>query len=566
MNLQLILNAGAIDEAKIEAAAVHKLAGDPFTLIRAAEAKHVDPLPRFEGDSLTETMDVIALGFAPRGTTSVDTPVMQILEGKVTALARQAGSLHAIETDIEFDPGADGWPVVDTEGKLVGIRMLPDDGSPGIIYPVQRMTAFLERPVVIFENQPIAFADRHLETGFDIWLKHLPGFQSDVVFPVSFELEDELGGIRKFPALKLSDGRYHVLAKPTPDPDKITNRVLRADFNLGDRIHTGLIPNVPVMIGNFKTTLGSLARIAPKDGKHEIMAVNGKVAIAVIQGIEDVTIRLPDGDKNFDLRAADPLLIRGPELAPSEFTARVIVGGSSGIVTESQHTITLEDSPEVAVKLAETIRGFRPAPPPMAAMMRSDLLEIPLPGPVTHAELGGGGRYLVMTIPSVRQLLVYDLGTISMVGAIPLASGDAVVAAGRNAVVISYMSNQILAVHDLPSLERRSAGKPEFAYKIGPVAMGADAEHFLFYYGQYTEVIPDGANSRWTFVKVSDMTEIRTEDISSFYSSVGYREFGEVQLRASDDGSVYTAFGAGFGYSFLHSRPRRRNEADFLRS
>ncbi len=100
---------------------------------------------------------------------------------------------------------------------------------------------------------------------------------------------------------------------------------------------------------------------------------------------------------------------------------------------------------------------------------------IALPAQVGAVTVGGNGRYIIMHMPSKRQLICFDAskGT-TFIGGDQLNDGHYMLAGGQNRLA-ALGPNNILSVFDLPGLQRRydASGPPPAPFHAHSIAMGS---------------------------------------------------------------------------------------------
>jgi hypothetical protein len=90
---------------------------------------------------------------------------------------------------------------------------------------------------------------------------------------------------------------------------------------------------------------------------------------------------------------------------------------------------------------------------PFAPPDARDRIEFDLPGPVTDACVGGGGRFWCLLVPSTKQVGVYDVSARTL-RYVALAEPNALIAASTSKLVIAYPDTGALTRVDLVSLAR----------------------------------------------------------------------------------------------------------------
>ena len=104
------------------------------------DADGLAALPLGDSESLMPGQFVIAMGH-PRGINNVATAGIVMGEGARHLKVSNAQSLLAV--NLSLRPGNSGGPLVDTEGRLVGINTIMTGPDTGLAIPVDTAKAFL---------------------------------------------------------------------------------------------------------------------------------------------------------------------------------------------------------------------------------------------------------------------------------------------------------------------------------------------------------------------------------------------------------------------------------------
>ncbi len=116
---------------------------------------------------------------------------------------------------------------------------------------------------------------------------------------------------------------------------------------------------------------------------------------------------------------------------------------------------------------------------------------IVLPGPVGAVSVGGNGRYVVLHVPSKKQLFCFDASRGQVLpGPEPAADGNLLLAAGQNRLAV-LGPNNVMSVYDLPSLQRRydASGPPLPPHNTASLAMGSATNGPLLACNAFGEVV-----------------------------------------------------------------------------
>jgi S1-C subfamily serine protease len=143
-----------------------------------------NPIGMARSVNLRETMPVYVLGF-PFGknlATNKGNPAITIGKGSVSSIRRdERDEVALVQIDGALNPGNSGGPVVDTQGRLVGVAVAtinPELGSGiGFAIPTSKLTALLEGKRDNLENSP---APGRKSQGGDANPPETPGRNSSV--------------------------------------------------------------------------------------------------------------------------------------------------------------------------------------------------------------------------------------------------------------------------------------------------------------------------------------------------------------------------------------------------
>ncbi len=130
-----------------------------------------------------------------------------------------------------------------------------------------------------------------------------------------------------------------------------------------------------------------------------------------------------------------------------------------------------------------TDRTVREFTLPAAAIRRPDarLADDPLvrllDGKISDVTVGGGGRYLILTLREARKLAIFDVNAADIIKTIPLPSSNVLVAAGARRLVLAFPDQGLIQRRDLEALDQpaRSFTSPIKA-RLVSLTMGHDSD------------------------------------------------------------------------------------------
>lgn len=147
-SLQVIYRSGTGQEVTRQARVIAKDQGNDLAVLEVEDTAGVEVEPLTEGVAPRETLGLYAVGFPFGEMLSLNEhhPAATITRGSVSSLRRsRLGALEAIQVDSAFNPGNSGGPVVDVEGRLLGVAVATILGTNiSFVIPWERVEALLD--------------------------------------------------------------------------------------------------------------------------------------------------------------------------------------------------------------------------------------------------------------------------------------------------------------------------------------------------------------------------------------------------------------------------------------
>jgi S1-C subfamily serine protease len=170
-DVRVVVYPGQIAQKVLNARVIKLDEENDLALLKVDASPQLLAIPLGTDDNLVETMTLAAFGY-PFGrmlASDIRYPAVSVNAGTVTALRKKAGKLSSIQLDAAVNPGNSGGPVVDKEGKLIGIV---NSGIPGarlnFAIPVTLVRAFLAGPALVLRDPGVTFAERTKPHQFEI--------------------------------------------------------------------------------------------------------------------------------------------------------------------------------------------------------------------------------------------------------------------------------------------------------------------------------------------------------------------------------------------------------------
>jgi hypothetical protein len=492
-----------------------------LALLQAEDAKDLPVLPLAAENNLSETDEVIAFGFPFGQRLSLDAkepPAISVNVGKVTSLREKAGELHSIQLDAVLNPGNSGGPVLNMDGKVVGVV---NSGVPGagvnFAIPINHVQRFLARPELLFTPPALTLANVHEAVEFQV--QALTFTPSPQALDLQLILKRE-GQSGKSLTLKLSEGSYRVRTAAVPRSEgpakfRLTARYARGSvsaevedrtFKVGDRT----VPFREVR----RLVTGPNPRVWLRDGK----LIRGELS-----GIEAITAQLGPASITLDLsRAADVRLHPAANLAT--VTATIVARRGEQEVGRVTHPLLIQGVPQPGEE--EIFLDLQPAP------LAKDVVEYKLDAAIADVAVGGGGRYLILHQPKLRQLAVFDVNQAKVVKSLPAPEGDLKFVAGMDQLVVALPGSRTLQRWNLTTMEQERTAAYPLKGDILALSLGSASHGPLFVLGK------EGNNVLAAFCAVT-LEDLKRREM--VWSKIGnhFAPFAkDLHLRASFDGKA----------------------------
>jgi predicted Zn finger-like uncharacterized protein len=115
-------------------------------------------------------------------------------------------------------------------------------------------------------------------------------------------------------------------------------------------------------------------------------------------------------------------------------------------------------------------RSKVPIKPPA---LEGDKVARPLPSQVVDVAVGGAGRFLILHLPKVRQLAIFDANEGKFVKYLPVAADNAKIAAGLDKLVVVLPDQKLIQRWNLLTFEREVTANLPFSHQLTAIAMGS---------------------------------------------------------------------------------------------
>jgi S1-C subfamily serine protease len=581
-DVTLVLNANRAGQRAVKAKVLRSDAAADLALLQAEDVKDLPALEIGNDEKLAEGDEVVACGFPFGKRLAVareEYPAITITFGRVTALRQKARNLDVIQLDVELHPGNSGGPILGADGKVVGVAVAIIRGTNfRLAIPARKVRRFIETPAITFRPPTPGPADWHKPLPFEVRaVSLLPAAKP---FEAELTLRELGGKERKYP-MKGDRGVYRteaplltaaaaaemvrctlVVSRDGKEVARQGDWIIRESklpkLYLADMSEAGFRKG-PWELGigtagrHIKTPIRVAGRESPRGlGTHPPCALRyrlkkGGLLFRAAAGIDDTGRAERGGEITFEVFGDGKLLwskslfVRGESAECSvdvsdveTLELRVSAEGNNG----GAHAVWLE--PYV---LSD---GSRLRPEPAVALDDQELRLKRLPAAAADVVLGGGGRYLVVAMPRLRRLAVFDVTNPRAVKFIDLGEkGPFLIAAGADKLLVVYPDTKVLERYRLTTLQKEaSITLPVEGDKPHAVAMGSASHGPLLVVGERPPLI-----GTTLFV---DVPRMRPLPLELKGNNAAFTGAGTVAL-ASADGRVFAVDGANIFSRGFHS-------------
>ena len=551
MTIKLIVAPGEKSQKSVSAKVLRTDSQLDLALLKIDEPGMSSPLDMGTDEGLSEVQEVIAFGF-PFGKelalNAGDYPSISVNKGRITALRKKDGKLNRIQIDAVVNPGNSGGPIIDHNGHVVGVVVsgVMGAGAVNFAIPISHVRGFLHKPDVEVVAPQITAQNVHAEA--ELLVKVASFFKSD--YTVDLCLKDT-NGCRTLKPNSVHDDCYTFKFVPVAEnPDPTVE--LTAVFSAGSI--SGRTEDHAIKIGERSFKLSEIRRI--ELNPPNVVLLSGEKVAGELKDLANFKISVGAVQVQADLTKAVSIGIKPPERGTRiSYTAAVNYEGTS---IEACGTLSIGADAgggtlTVAAGTAEPA-AINPLP------MNEASTELKLPSTIDDLAVGGGGRYLILHLPKLHKLAIFDAnkGAISNYISVP---ENIVFAAGLTKVMVCVLDSNIIQRYNLETCEREVSVQSPVTGSIRLASMGASSEGpLLISVSLGTQDLDRVSYHLIDIAKMSaEPLKPKITGTGSNVYSTSYRDF--IHARASADGSVFGFWCTSHSPSGLESLSIVGNEA-----
>ena len=515
--LTLVMNVASEKERVFVCTVLRSNKQADLAILKATKPGEFPALQLGNDDEVFETLQTIAFGFPFGKELSVDDaayPAMSINTGRITSIRKKKYKVDLFQLDAQLNPGNSGGPVLNAEGKVIGVvsRGVLQSGVNFAI-PVGKLKSLIAEPDVKIELPKNIAADPNQPKVLTVEVKPVvtPFRKLSIDVMVEMEGQDPQNVVMK----STDGGVFSGSFVPVPADQRKTVIVeTEATYPLGQVV--GKTKDTEFLLDQKSIRLSSVLQITNgKDGKHRLNMLEGGTRTGMLEGLTDVAIDLGPTKSRVDLSKASriKLLVRTSTIA-------------------AQYTVVIrDDGNEIFRKVA---RSSSSSTPGTVARYTGKSKSIPVPGKISDVVLAGGGTQMLIVLSGVKKLLVLDLARGELRKMLPLGSHDVLVAGTQSHIVVLDRSNNVLERWSIKDLTKELTVKPPFQGIGKSLTAGHAAE------GPIVALWAEGSDAlvRCQFMSI-DVATLKGKNFGTKGGRlhVSYRD--AMHLRMAANGSVF---------------------------
>jgi hypothetical protein len=519
-DVDLVLDTGLKTRQVVKARIVRFDAARELALLQAESSRSFAALELGTSDALTELAELVSFGFPTVMRTPGDKSdaSLNVSPVTVTSLEQKEGVLSRVRLNTSFGAGMEGGPALDASGRVVAVMASGPQFNAGVnsAVPVDYLRAFLAKPVLRFDPPKLTTSNLHEPTEFQV--KAVSFAEQAVPLKLELHLRGAEPGGRTFP-MNADGNTYRVTAVPVP---KVSQEMpLRLLVRAGRDSLMAACADVPVKIGDRELKLSELRRLRP-GAKPVAFTRAGKALDGALGAMEAVPVRIGGTTTHLNLATATDVEIATPP-GIAVIVYEIVASQADKEVERIQGPLWVKGGPDPR---------SAPGAPPLAELGAATTVN--LAANVEDLAVGGSGRFLVLYLPKIRKLALFDAEQAKVVHYIPVAEDGVKFAAGKDKLVVILPTSGVIQRWSLATFEREASAPLPVKGVVKAVSMGSAANDLLLVHvAKGTEQLD---NASFHFLSIHTLKIVDSGPIQqTHYSS--YRDL--VHVRAAPDGRVY---------------------------
>jgi hypothetical protein len=475
--LAVVVNPGLPDQAILLARVVRTSATEDLALLAVPASRPLAALELARGDVPEVGTEAIVLNHwnAPvQSRFDEAEPIfLRACPSTVTAVRSLNGRPWILQLDASLPPGGSEGLVLDCQGRLLGFAVQGLAGT-GVSYtiPARAIEELLGKAVLLAEPPVLSYRERKRERDWKIPIWVAEPKSSGI------EVEVALGegrSRRSFRSTSIAERPGTFVVRVVPVDSKTVDHVdLLVAGSQGTTRYT--VEDCEVSVGSTKLRLSELRRL-DLGREPRGVAADGRLLAGAPGGLDGLKRQEGGTTVPVDLRDASSLRVVYPPELIEPLPGELIVRSRGEVLLRERFPVRLR---EPLVDLGGVLDvsqapAMRDRGDDLSPVRLGEDRVVELDGKIGAVAVGGGGRYLLLTLPERRELVVFDAFSQRLVARVPLADDDVLVAAGADALFLVYPGLRIIHRWDLRRMALDRTAELPIRGHVKAVALGAGA-------------------------------------------------------------------------------------------
>jgi S1-C subfamily serine protease len=533
--VNLILNAGEKDQTMLEAKIVRSDKDADLALLKVNNQPPFAVLQLGSVEGLAETARLTAFGypFGEELALKENTfPSISVSTGAITSLRKKNGKLEMIQLDASINPGNSGGPVLNSEGRLIGIVNAKIEGAAvNFAIPVSHLQEFLSTPDAEFIPPALTPGNRNKAATFKASVLAITGKNEDY----QAELTLTSGGVQRKVTMKRGVDGFFAEEVPVPPQKEPISLLITANF--GGNSVSGTIADQSFSVAGKTYQLSKVQKLE-SGAKPSMVLDDGTKVEGTIIGLSSVSFKLNETQTMLDLAKATSVTVR-PTGDTDSIEYQVTVNRSGKSVKTVSGIIPIGNTAAVTasnITAPTTTDSTSPTAKTTSVQLGAGQSEVTLPSDISDVAVGGGGKFLILHLHKLRQLAIFDTSAAKVIKYLPIDWDDILFTAGAEKLIVVATAQNLISRYNLKTLEREATAPMPVKGTINAIALGSNSPGPL--------LVLAFDNSSWpaqtTFSFINPDT-LATEKLSTRGRNVIMLRPNDVpvQIRASADGRVF---------------------------
>jgi formylglycine-generating enzyme required for sulfatase activity/S1-C subfamily serine protease len=528
--VSLVLGSGSKTARIVTARVLRRDAALDLAVLEVGSQKDLSALPLAADNNVAETDELIAFGFPFGQRLAINTkeyPAISVNVGKVTSLREKDGELQRIQLDAVLNQGNSGGPVLDKDGKVAGVvvsGVAVGGAAVGVNFaiPVSHVHRFLARPELVFVPPVLKLAQAQQAAEFKASV--VPLLPDSKPLELELRLKGEGRAARPF-KMKLTDGVYRASAVPLPPSKEPAVYRLTALYARGSV--TGEVLDLDLKVGKTAVKIAEVRRLLPGP-RPRVWLREGKILKGELSGADSVGVLLGRTKVSLDLTRANEVRI-SPPAGLGALSATIVARRDGKEVGRLTRLLPVEGVPQEEED--EVFLDIEEAP------LEKDVVIRKMDAPIANVAVGGGGRYLILHLPKLSKLAVFDVNEAKVVKLLPVTDANVKITAGLDKLVMALPASRSVQRWSLKTFEQELSVPYPGKMDIQALEMGSASQGPLLIVGK------EGPHP---FLNLFLMTldKLERKDLTLAGGGHAFLNPG-YQLRASPDGRWFGGWNNG---------------------